>query len=244
MLKKKIRAGTLIILAVFMTFSCKEASKKSKSATKEELLKKYFTLLDSLPEHDTLNSDYSHIRAYYRNDTAFLKERNNQIEFLVENKNKWAYSESCLSLSPLNKLKASEAYRFHFEGNNCPYDLSITIYKSDDKMKIHFFRYVAGNENSRCRIVKNFTKDLLDKDWAEFKKAIKYADFWGMKEDNGVPGVHGRYLRVKGFRLPTGYPEPLYKSIYRFSPHDTALNDLFYKVLELSGNEDACDQNR
>ena len=245
MLKDKINSlNALILLVSLILFSCNEVNEKNKTSSKEALIKRYFALLDSLPGYDTLNSEYSYMRAYYRNDTAFLKERNKEIVEALENQKKWAFSDSCLRLPHLNKLNASEAYRIDYDGSFCPYNLNITIYIMGEQIELHFFRYIAGREYGPCRVVKQFKKTLTSKDWDDFKKAINYADFWGMKEDNGVYGIDGHTLRIKGIRQFQGYPVPLYKSIFRWSPGHSAIEDLYTKVLKLAGNEDPCIKER
>lgn len=235
----------ILILLAFTTFnySCKtDTSHGTRNATKDSLLKKYISIVDTLPYHDTSTIEYKLLKAYSLNDTNTLEKL---VEFF-ENINTtvdWQINiDSCVKQQAFKDISSEEKYRFNYSSAFCPYTTSSTIIKYKDSTILNTIVYQYAWDTVPCKIIDQSRVTIDSISWAKFKKLLEVADFWGLKPDNGKHGVDGSTLKVYGFKKGTNYDWNPDKSsfISRWSPAYNSILNSFILLLEYSKTKKGC----
>ena len=230
-----------LILSLF--YSCKENQNKIQIVSiKDTVLKEHFLMIDSLPYYDTNDFDYQILRAYYNNDSVFFKKLQADITYKRNNKGMLDFMDTCIHQQLLKDLKTDEAYRFIYSAAFCPYKLNVTITKTINKYNLHFIIYQFRWDTADCRIINEYDRSLTESNWKQIDEALDNADFWGLKEDNGVHGLDGSTLQIDGYiKGDSNYLRSSKShSISRWSPGPTAIFNPFTLVLKFSGNRQGC----
>jgi hypothetical protein len=144
-------------------------------------------------------------------------------------------SRICEQPPPINTLNFKEAYRFSYDAAFCNRSVSLTIGKKPDTVTLDTYLYEVNDTETECKTISHTTKQLSEQVWDKFISSIDYADFWGLKEDNGRHGMDGSSLRVTGNERPINAFQGRYKAIYRWAAEQTAIGELFKKLLDQSG---------
>lgn len=159
----------------------------------------YFKRTDSLPYNDTSNISYKLFKAYYLNDTVFLKAYQKEI---VDNKkwdSSWSLKDSCIHQPPLIALNVNETYRFIYSCAFCDQKLILTVADNGNSVILNSLLYVTGEEQG-CHIVSEQNIKLDSLQWATFLADIDYSDFWGLLPDNGFSENDGDKLDVLAYK--------------------------------------------
>jgi hypothetical protein len=236
----------------FFLFSCKQKIIQNEVSLRDTALRTYFKAIDSSPAYDTTNTDFRMLRAYYRNDTNYLKAYlENRKQYLAYLKNgdyklDQVYPDSCIHQERLDRTDYEEAYRFKYFQSFCPYKINVTISRKVDSTVLSFLLYKPAEDpqfnTAGCKIIEQYSKTLSSKDWTEIHDAMTHADFWALSRINNVGGFDGSTLEVEGFlneHLKTPHP-PKYHRVRRWMGPSSALLDAFVTVLKLSGNKKGC----
>jgi hypothetical protein len=117
------------------------------------------------------------------------------------------YLKPCAINKEFDTLKADEAYRFVYESSFCQYFTVATIIQRGKKITVNAIVYknASVTDSIPCTIAQQNEITLDSSSWDKFQNAIMYADFWGLKEDNGNHGVDGSSLDVLGYQKSFEY---------------------------------------
>lgn len=230
-----------IILLLTFILGCKDSPNKTNlTQDRDSIMSKYFLALDSLPYSDASDLKIKLLKAYHNNDTSYLKKQYSKIAELLESTKQIIKLHTCEEPAPINKLYFEEAYRFDYRAAFCNKAVKITIGKLKDAVILDFFLYQVYNGQTECKTISHTTKQVDNKVWEELMKGIVFSDFWGLEYDNGRYGLDGSSLRVIGYESPTTAFKGKYKMIYRWAAENTAIGQLFKRLLDLSGNKVDC----
>jgi len=239
-LPSDMRIIPLVLLLCLFAASCKvkKTSGQANTPAIDSILQQHLERIESLPYYDTSNYDYQVLKAYYHQDLPFLKQLSAEIAFDRQKQSIQEYMDTCVHLPELTTIPVQEAYRFIYMQAFSPNKINITISKQADSVHLHFILFKPRWEKEPCSIIKEYDKKLTLAQWNEFTEAMEYADFWGMKKDNGIHGVDGSSLLVYGYKKANPqYEEPARShSIYRWSSNTMAIYSPLSVLLELSGN--------
>ncbi len=219
----------ILILLIISLFSCTEESSNAKTALKDSVLKTHLLEVDSLDFYDTTDINYKLIKAYYNNDTLSLKKIAESIYSNKRFKKQWEFSDSCVHLTKLKDSKADSIYRFIYSQAFSPYETNLTVSKTGDTARIHLVVYQTSRDTIPCEIIDEFDKILSIKEWNEFDASLSSADFWGLKDDNGIHGVDGSDLTIYAFIKGDNsnwHPRKTQK-VTRWSPYNLPINDCY-----------------
>jgi len=234
----------LTIAAIFfigLFTSCNNRSDNSiEYSLRDSVTKKHLEWVDSSAYSDTIDINYKVLKAYLANDTIFFKKLYADIERKRKFQQEYATNDSCIHQAALQALNADEAYRFVYTAVFCKYKLNVTISKTDNISNVHFIILQDVWLNNICKVINEYDKKITEKDWEDFSKLMKKADFWGLKSTNGVQGLDGSTLITTGFTKGYGTYEgkPKYNYVNRWGY--STLSDPFRFVLKLSGNTQGC----
>ncbi len=198
MLFLKVSKYPLILLLIFSLCSCNEKNDSTTLSLRDSVLKAYLSEVDSLDFYDTTDMNYKLIKAYYNNDTIFFKK------FEKKDSN------------------ADSIYRFIYSQAFSPYETNLTVSKSGDTAKIHALVYQTSRDTIPCEIIDEFDKKISLKEWNEFNTSLSSADFWGLKEDNGIHGFDGSTLTIYAFIKGdnTNWHPRKTQTVSRWSPYN------------------------
>jgi hypothetical protein len=199
----------------------------------------YFQIIDSLPFEDTLSLNYQLLKAYHRNDTAFLRKVYlNKVNRLLHVQ-QTPKRHRCDTDALVNVMDCEEGYRFSYSASFCDRFAIVTVQKVSGGMAVESVLY-RFDEAERCTVVKHTNKRFDAKAWDSFNDKLQFADFWGLREENDDVGLDGSSLNIFGFKK-SGIPQDTeYKEVRRWSPENTAIGQLFKHVLDLSEIEADC----
>jgi hypothetical protein len=247
-----MQRAILIISFLIALLSCQEREVKQSISLRDSALSEYLFRGDSIPGFDTTNESYQFLRAYHKNDTAYLVDYLRQeadwktYSQTKEYKKDIKYPDSCIYQLHLQETGFEETYRFKYQQSFCPYRLNVTVGRTGDSAELQFILYKPAIDhplnNTGCNIVSQFKKKLTLEQWHQFNQSIKYADFWALKDQNGIQGLDGDNLEVEGYlneasKVPR---PPKYHRIYRWIGSPMAISDAFHVTLRLSGNKEGC----
>lgn len=222
---KIIMRQTIITIAFWTCLSCNETN-KTNHLYADTVIKKYFALIDTSGKFDTTDINFKALKAYYNNDTSYLKELNSYIKEQYEVRRNWDLWQSDIPLPPVNKLNVEVAFRFIFSIYSSPTYEAITITQSDTVRKLHYLCYYYNRDSAIFHKRKEFEKTIKEKDWQEIASKLLYADFWGMKSEKDYRGNDGNDLTVIGYQKFDNNER--YHFVHRWT--NTPLNDAFYYV--------------
>ena len=233
----KISLSFILILLI----ACKSNSEKhAEIQARDSIMVKYFQVVDSLPYSDTLDGKFKLLKAYHTNDTSYLKTSYKETEDLLKYREEMLTLPLCEQFPLLNKLNFEETYRFSYEAAFCNKSTTVTIGKKSDTITLDTYLYEFNDKQTDCKTISHTTKQLSERDWTDFLNGIDYADFWGLKEDNGRHGLDGSSLQVIGYERPKNAFQGRYKKVYRWAAERTAIGELFKKLLYKSGINVSC----
>jgi hypothetical protein len=199
MLFLKVSKYPVILLLINSLFSCNERNGGTKLSLRDSILKAHLSEVDSLDFYDTTDINYKLIKAYYNNDTIFFKKFEKDFYSAKILKKQWASGYGCVHLARLKDSNADSIYRFIYYQAFSPYETSLTVSKSGDTINIHTVVYHPGRDTIPCEIIDDFDKTISLKEWNEFNTSLVSADFWGLKEENGIHGLDGSALAIYAF---------------------------------------------
>ena len=228
-------ARLLTFFLIILLIACNDkSSKESPSQDRDSIMTKYFQAIDSLPYLDTLDLHFKLLKAYHKNDTAYLRNSYKEITNLLKSRQDTQESHFCENPVELNTLNFEEAYRFSYGAAFCNKAVNMTIGKSGDSITLEFYLFEYNNTQTECKTIKHTTQLASQKIWDTLLNGLHQSDFWGLKEDNGRRGMDGSGLRVTGFEMPKNAFEGRYKTIYRWAAEDMSIGILFKKLLYMS----------
>jgi len=227
-----------IVFFHFLLISCNTPTAKVRPLcqVRDTILKQNIAKVNSLAYFDTVNSNYRLLRAYLDDDTGFLSESLKELKHTIWTIPKELQSDSCAVVLPLNSLGSNEAYRFIFEEAFNFYKTNITISRSNSGAKMHFLIYKPKvSQEEPCHLIKEFVRQITPAQWDTLMRSLRYADFWGLRGENGQTGLDGTILFVDGFlKGQDGNNDKLHR-IYRWSPSGSSIWDTYKYVYRLSG---------
>lgn len=229
---------TRIFLLSLLTFffACNsDTGKQTAIKDRDYIMRKYFETVDSLPYSDTLDMKFKLLKAYHANDTGYLNASYKEVADLLKYRKEMLESHICEQLPPISTLNFEEVYRFSYEAAFCNKSVTLTIGKKSDIIIMETYLYEFNDKQTECKTISHTTKKLSVGDWNNLIDNIDYTDFWGLKEDNGRHGMDGSSLRITGYERPVNAFEGRYKTIYRWAGEQTAIGELFKKLLDNSG---------
>ncbi|MEO7049721.1 MAG: hypothetical protein ABI091_30740 [Ferruginibacter sp.] len=234
---KEFKYQLLIFLGCTF-FSCSENNPSIKHTLKDSVLKAHLVEIDSLDFYDTTSIDYKIIKAYYNDDSVQLKKIE---QYLYSNKifmNQWKFGDTCVHLTKLKDSKADSIYRFVYSEAFSPYQTNITISKSFDTARIHLIVYQKRRDTIPCEVIDDFDKKLSVREWNEFNNSLSSADFWGLKEDNGIHGADGSTLTVYAFiKGDNSYWHPQKtQKVSRWVPYNLPIYNSYNLLLKFIGD--------
>jgi len=190
----------LILIATFS--SCNQNSPSNNFSLKDSILKEHLSISSSNDYYDTTNIDFKILKAYYSNDTNYLKKIREEINEKKKRKGYRALRDRCIQEQPLKEIDSDESYRFSYSFAFCDTNYSITISKKASTIQLHFIMYktkwdIMDTDTTKYQVFKRFDRSLNDKDWVEFKDKLGDADFWALKEENGVQGFDVQMFTLK-----------------------------------------------
>lgn len=219
-----MRLIRLLILTVTF-FGCNQGD-TSKTKYRDTVLTNYFDLVDSSGKFDTTDMSFKALKAYYNNDTNYLKQLDTYIQQQKTERRNWDLWQTDIPLPRLNQLKVETAFRFVFSIYGAPAYEAITITQNDTTYKLHYLYYYHDRDSSKFDRQKEFEKSISEKDWQEVASKLLYADFWGLKSDKDYRGNDGNDLTVIGYQRFDNTERNHY--VHRWT--HTPLNDAFYYV--------------
>jgi len=232
MLQRLIAISILLILIS----ACQEQnSQKSKPSLKDSVLNEYLQDKASLPYFDTSESNFRIMKAYNKNDTAFLSKVRDKLEEEKKYRPSLDSMESCLQQPKLQDLKVEEAYRFLYRSTGSSTNFHITISKFGEELKLRFITYkFQGYDTLGCRILEEYDKPISATMWTSVVNALDTADFWGLKENNGIEGYDGDNIKIIGYINKTQFFPGRHHLVYRWAVSRTTLSKAFELVMKYS----------
>jgi len=235
----------IFILLAFTLFnySCKtDTTSQTNYSAKDSILKKYISMVDTLPYYDTSTIEFKLLKAYSSNDTNTLKKLVGHLENM-NTKLDWQINlDSCVKQQAFKDISSEEKYRFNYSSAFCPYTTSTTIIKYKDSTVLNTIVYQYAWDTLPCKIIDQSTITIDSLSWDKFQESLEVADFWGLKPDNGKHGVDGSTLEVYGFKKGTNSDwNPDQSSfISRWSPAYNSILNSFILLLKYSKTKKGC----
>ena len=238
--------GYLIPLLAFLFFnSCISKDKPSdKHSLRDSLLKQYFNYSDSFINRDNTvlafdSTEYNYVllKAYYRNDTNYLKWFLKKMTDDAKERTALKYNQYPI----LTKLFAEEAYQFNYGESFCQYGYNLTISQKNKIFVLHSVVAELNVDSSEFIIIKEHNRYLTEKNWDEFIEAIQYSDFWESKPYKEQLGFDGDFLSVAGVirnRFDSSIRHTNYVS--RRFVSNTALYKAYTILFKFSGITESC----
>lgn len=227
------------LLIAVINVSCNKPKVTPELSSRDSIMSNYFQILDSLSFEDTLSLNFQLLKAYHRNDTAFLREayrsKVNQLHHIQQTPQRHRCDTDVL----VNVMDCDEGYRFSYSTAFCDKTAIVTVQKVSGGMAVESVLY-KFDEEERCTIVKHNNKRFDDKAWHSFSAKLAFADFWSLREENDHVGVDGSSLSIFGFKKSGISQDTEYKEIRRWSSENTAIGHVFKHVLDLSDIEADC----
>ena len=231
----------LIFSTTFSFLSCKDFDKKQTTKQyKDSIAIKYINQPIRDIEFDSSIESFKVLKAYIENDTAYLQEINDKIEYKKKFEKQWENMDSCIHQTKLSEMNIDEGYRFIYTGAFCRYRQITTIYKKKDSVKLNFSLYQFKWDTADCYKIEEYEKSLTIKNWENFIEEIRKGDFWGLQKENGIQGFDGSNLIVMGFtEADTFNRKPMrYSYVHRWEY--TTLRDALDSLTILAANKNGC----
>lgn len=184
---------------LLLFFACKTKNEPvvSKQTYKDSVLKQYIDYTSQLPFFfDKSSYDYRFIKAYYTNDTAFLKKASNDIA-VSNQKMGDGFPDSCRRHPVIEKLNVDYVYQFNYSKSFCDLAYYFTITKNKDTIILQSVIYQGDDNTKSCKTIKQDSIKLIQQNWDDFKQSIQFADFLGLNQYKESIGFDGDFLTVK-----------------------------------------------
>lgn len=194
-----MRVILILHIAIALLFSsCTTTDNINPNLTlRDSVLKQYVDYTSQLPYFfDESNYDYRFLKAYYTNDTMFLKWASNEIE-IDGLKERDGFPEDCRRHPIIGKLVVDEVYQLNYTESFCDLAFYLTVTNKADSVSLHSIIYRLNNQDSSCQTVKEITTTLTPQNWDDFVRLIAYADFWGLNQYKPFGCCDGDFLTVK-----------------------------------------------
>lgn len=216
---------TLYFFILLTSLSCNSGD-NPKSSYRDTVLSSYFNMVDSSGKFDTSDINFKALKAYYQNDTSYLKELDSYIKQQKTERNNWDLWQTDIPLPKLNQLNVDAAFRFVFSVYGAPTYEAITVTQKDTIYKLNYLCYYHDKDSSRFDKRKEFEKAISQKVWQEIVSKLLFADYWGLKNQKDNRGADGNDLTVIGYQKFDNTERSHY--VHRWT--NTTLNDAFYFV--------------
>lgn len=200
----------------------------------------YFSVIDSFPRFDTLRENFRLLKAYHKNDTAYLRQSYNQLISSLRTWHDLDTTTSCEKPTPMRLLDYKEAYRFSYSAAFCDTLITMTVGKGESEFVAEVMLYARDSLKNKCVTVKRFEKKLDKQAWDKLLKGIRYADFWGLQPANDERGFDGSSLYVFGFKKRINAFQGRQKVIYRWGAERTAIGTVFKDMMDVTGTSVSC----
>jgi len=187
------------ITFLLLFFACKTNNERVvlKQTFKDSVLKQYIDYTSQLPFFfDKSSYDYRFLKAYYTNDTAFLKTASNDIA-VSDRKIGDGFPDSCRRHPVIEKLNVDYVNQFDYSESFCNLVYFFTLTKNKDTIILQSVIYRGDNNTKSCKTVKQDEIKLTQQNWDDFMQSIQFADFWGLNKYKQVVGFDGDFLTVK-----------------------------------------------
>jgi hypothetical protein len=243
------------LLSLLVMLSCRQVSNKhnTNSEIRDSAMRSYLTHTDNLFKDeiefydlDSNEYNYKMLKAYYLNDTTYLKRVIKNIEN-PENKNTSLDSFWKTNIPILKNLNIEEGYQFQYSETFCNDYYIITISQMKDSIKINTFIYrptsVYNVKPIKLEVVKKSNKLLSVKNWNELLDAIYLADYWNLKPRNDNEVLDPSFLTVVGIKRDIQNNKiDKTNSVTRTVFRKTALYQAFLLSLKFAEIEKVCKQ--
>lgn len=216
---------TLYFFILQTLLSCNR-SDSSKSSYRDTVLSSYFTMVDSSGKFDTSDINFKALKAYYHDDTSYLKVLDSYIKQQKTERNNWDLWQTDIPLPKLSQLNVDAAFRFVFSIYGAPTYEAMTVTQRDTIYKLHYLCYYHDWDSSRFDKRKEFEKPISQKEWQEIVSKLLFADYWGLKNQKDYRGADGNDLTVLGYQKFDNTERSHY--VHRWT--NTTLNDAFYYI--------------
>lgn len=227
------------LLIVLINVSCNKPKVTPVLSSRDSIMSNYFQVLDSLSFEDTLSLNFQLLKAYHRNDTAFLQDAYRNKVSLLHHVQQTPKRHRCDADVLVNVMDCDEGYRFSYSASFCDKFAIVTVQKVSGRMAVESVLYKI-DETRRCTIIQHNNRRFDDKAWHSFNAKIGFADFWSLKEQNDNIGVDGSSLSIFGFKKSGISQDTEYKEVNRWCPENTAIGQVFKYILNLSDIEADC----
>lgn len=227
-------------------YSCGESSTQpAMRLTRDALLGKFLTMVDTMPYYDTTNLNFKILKAFEENDTTEIEEITSYINRTSTTPWMHSYLKSCAINKEFDTLTADEAYKFSYESSFCSFYTIANIIRRENMIiaNVTVYENASKMDSLPCSIVQQYETEVDSLFWIKFQEAIFAADFWGLKERNDSRGVDGSSLDVQGYQkdfkgMPFIQPKRVYVSRWSNSM-DNLLNP-FMMILRLCKTTKGC----
>jgi hypothetical protein len=241
---------------IFLLASCKEAMvPKAQISFKDSLIGEFLTHIDSLDFYDTTNYNFKVLKAYYKNDTAFFRQMQKDIEYERKYSSENSYFDSCVTLKKLSDLNVDEVYRFRHSESFCSYSQFVTISRKGKSIFLHYLEISSSPDGQvieyrdkdgakrigpGCKVEKEFSKCLKDKDWEILMNNVANADYWLLKERQYHGCCDGSFWTIDGYtKRLMYYTGQQIHSVYRWTPNNS-FAELGRVFMKLAGEKTMC----
>lgn len=186
------------ILLSLLFFACETKNESApKQAYKDSVLKQYVDYTSQLPYFfDKSNYDYRFLKAYYTNDTAFLKKASDDVA-VTDQKKSDGFPDSCRRHPIIEQLKVDYVYQLNYSESFCNLAYYFTITKNKDTIILQSVIYQGDEKSKSCKAVKQDSIKLTQQNWDDFMQSIQFADFWGLNQYKKFGCCDGDFLTVK-----------------------------------------------
>ena len=242
------------ILPLLFILSCRQESNKQDSnpEIRDSVIKSYLNHTDKLFKNesrfydlDSNEYNYKLLKAYYFNDTTYLRRVIKNIEN-PENENPVLDSFWRTNIPVLKNLNIEEGYQFQYSETFCNEYYVITISQIKDSIKLNTFIYrptsIYNDKPIKLEVVKNSNKLLSVKNWSDLLNAIYLADYWNLKPRNDNVVLDPSFLTVVGIKRNI-HDNKFDKtnSVTRTVFRKTALYQAFLLTLKFAEIEKVCE---
>ncbi|MBI4946611.1 MAG: hypothetical protein HY840_09440 [Bacteroidetes bacterium] len=233
----------LLLAFALINYSCNTNTfHQTNNETKDSILKKYISIVDTLPYYDTSSIEFKLIKAYSSNDTNTLKKLVGHFENMTRKLDWQINLDSCVKQQAFKDIRSEEKYRFNYSAALCPYATSATIINYKDSTVLNTIVYQYAWDTLPCKVIEQTTVAIDSVGWAMFQESLEVADFWGLRPDNGEHGVDGSTLEIYGFKKGTNSEWDPDRSnfIERWSPAYNSILSSFTLLLKYSKTKKGC----
>jgi hypothetical protein len=225
---------------LFLLVSCNTNSAKVNppDSSRDVILKEYVSQADSISYFDTIDANYRFLKAYLNDDTSYLAKSTRDLKDFILAIPRELRVDSCAKTPSLINPSSEEAYRFIYQEVYSSYTANITVSHSNAGTQMHVLVYKPKASNEPCQVIKEYNKEITSEQWDSIVQSLQYADFWGLRGENGQSGIDGTSLYIDGYkRGQNGFEDKLHR-VYRWflgNLGKSAIGDSYKLVYHISG---------